>query len=246
LTGGKDFALVSEETVVSAASKKYAAHLEILRQHGKLIDSGPSYLRVASVSSRIIQQAILMRPDSSGWDWQVAIEDDPNTANALGFPGGKLLVYSGLLYGLDLSDDELSQIMGHEVAHALLGHGRELKSLDLLSTIVTLGIVATVPYFPQGAERISDMLWKLPMRRAAESEADRLGIELAARAGYDPTAAVSVWEKMMAAHATSSTSLDFWSSHPATPKRIETFRQIHEAMQVLYVEAQEANAAAAE
>ena len=136
-----------------------------------------------------------MYPPSKDWKWSVAVIDEP-TLNAWCMPGGKMAIYTGVITKLNLSDDEIAQIMGHEIAHALLGHGRERMSRALaMQGGVLLGSIV-VGQDLSVLTPVADIALTLPNSREGESEADRYGIELAARAGYDPRAAVKLWEKM--------------------------------------------------
>ena len=197
--------------------------------------------RVRSITDRLVDQAVRYRPDTDQWEWSVKVIDEPNTLNAFCMPGGKMAIYTGLIQKLNVTDDEIAQVMGHEISHAIANHGAEKMSNQLLANIILAGVAA-------GARTSQDrqarqdvgtaaalVFINLPNSRTAEEEADRLGIELAARAGYDPRAAVSLWEKMMG-QSGSKSRIDFLSTHPSPPKRIEALAALQGPMLQLYAD----------
>ena len=175
-----------------------------------------------------------MYPPSRDWKWSVAVFDEP-TLNAWCMPGGKMAIYTGIIHKLKLSDDEIGQIMGHEIAHALLGHGRERMSraiamqggMQLGSILAGRDLSILTP--------VADIALTLPNSRENESEADRYGIELAARAGYDPRTAVRLWEKMSAASGDGPPQ--FLSTHPAPGNRIQALNALMPQMMPIYEKA---------
>jgi len=149
-------------------------------------------------------------------------------------------IYTGLVDKLEATDDELAQVMGHEISHALANHGAEKMSVQIASSVAVVAVTAAVSRDNRNqqavynaAELAALALINLPNSRTAEEEADRLGIELAARAGYHPHAAVTLWEKMMK-ESGSKSRVDFLSTHPAPPKRIDTLAGMEPAMLKLY------------
>jgi predicted Zn-dependent protease len=155
-----------------------------------------------------------------------------DTLNAWCMPGGKMAIYSGIIEKLNLTDDEIAEIMGHEISHALLGHGRERMSRAMATQVgVQLGAVLTGVNVNIMAAAANVAL-TLPNSREAESEADRYGIELAARAGYNPNAAVSLWEKM--SKAANGQPPQFLSTHPSPDNRIQTLKALVPKMMPLY------------
>ena len=141
--------------------------------------------------------------------------------NAYAMPGGKIMVYSGLVDRLKLTDAELAAVIGHEISHALREHTRERVSRAYAQQLALTGL-AVATGAGQGtldlANTIASVTFQLPHSREQESEADIMGLELMARAGYDPNAAVNVWKKMMAAEKSSPP--EFLSTHPAPGNRI--------------------------
>src|SRR5690625_6198070 len=125
-----------------------------------------------------------------------------------------MAVYSGLIQKLQLSDDELAAVIGHEIAHALREHSREQLSQQV-ATQMGLSVLSAILGSPTVGDlggMLSDVVINLPNSRTQEAEADRMGVELAARAGYDPRAAVSLWQKM--AQQGGAGSPEFLSTHP--------------------------------
>jgi predicted Zn-dependent protease len=136
-------------------------------------------------------------------------------------PGGKIMVYAGLIEQLHLSDAELAAVIGHEMAHALREHTRERVSRAYAQNLVLAGVAVVAGLDPGVADlagRVSDVTFQLPHSRQQEEEADVIGLELMARAGYDPKAAVEVWRKMSTAER--STPPQFLSTHPSSGSRI--------------------------
>lgn len=158
--------------------------------------------------------------------------------NAWCMPGGKIAVYTGLLEKLQLTDDELAAVMGHEIAHALREHGRERAS-EQLATAAVIGIAGAVLGASSGtvdlASVVADLTISRPNSRTHEIEADRIGVELAARAGFDPRGAVSVWQKM--ARASDGEPPQFLSTHPSTETRIRDLEAYAARVEPLYQQA---------
>ncbi|MHB1353945.1 MAG: M48 family metallopeptidase, partial [Thiobacillus sp.] len=188
VSGRKQLALVSEEQAQASSAQAYVQTISAAQKQGKLSTDTALNARVKRITDRLVTQAEAMYPPSRDWKWSVAVIDEP-TLNAWCMPGGKMAIYTGIVRKLKLTDDEIAQIMGHEITHALLGHGRERMSRAIamqggmaLGSIVSgrdLSVLAPV----------ADIAITLPNSREGETEADRYGIELAARAGFDPRAA---------------------------------------------------------
>jgi predicted Zn-dependent protease len=212
--------LVSESEVDAAAQGAYAKELTTARTAGKLNADAPLLARVRRISDRLIPQTAVFRPEAPQWKWEVNVQSTPDL-NAYCMPGGKIMVYSGLVEKLELADAELAAVIGHEMAHALREHTRERVSRAYAQNLVLAG-VAALAGLGQGAAdlagSISNVTFQLPHSRAQEEEADIIGLELMARAGYDPEGAVSVWRKMAAAET--SAPPQFLSTHPSSGSRI--------------------------
>jgi len=237
VTGRSQFMLISEKQAISASSEAYVKMLAPLDEKGK-IDSDPALsARVHQITARIIAQAIKFRPETKDWDWRVKVIDDPETVNAFCMAGGKMAIYSGLILKLEATDDEIAQVMGHEIAHALLAHTTEQMSIALATDLAVTAFAVTHDepgVALAGASLAAALAIKLPNSRIAESESDVIGIELAARAGYDPNAAVSLWIKM-AENSGSSGEFDFFSTHPAPEKRIKNLSNLVPEMMPYYL-----------
>jgi predicted Zn-dependent protease len=225
VTGRKQLMLVPESQAIQASTQAYAQVLAPIQRQGKLNDDAAMKGRVDKITARLVAQAIKYRPETENWDWQVAVIDDSNTLNAWCMAGGKMAIYSGIITRLNLSDDEIAQVMGHEIAHALAKHTAERMSTALASqAALQIGAMllgnnsATSQMALQAAAAATTVGVQLPNSREQESEADRIGIELAAKAGYDPHAAPKLWEKMLQATGSKGQS-DFLSTHPQSEKR---------------------------
>jgi len=231
VSGRSQLSLVSEEQAQASSAQAYAQTISDAQKKGRLSSDAALNSRVKRITDRLITQAKQMYPPSRDWQWSVAVIDDPSL-NAWCMPGGKMAIYTGIVEKLKLSDDEIAQIMGHEIAHALLGHGRERMSRAMaMQGGVALGSIVAGRDLSILAP-VADIALTLPNSREAESEADRYGIELAARAGYDPRAAVRLWEKMAAAGGGGPPV--FLSTHPSPANRIQALNALVPQMMPIY------------
>lgn len=242
VTGRKQLMLVSEDTAITESKQAYVEMLKPLAKEGKIDSQPATSQRVREITGRLIAQAIKYRPETESWEWSVKVIDDPKTVNAWCMAGGKMAIYTGLLQQIKPTDDELAQVMGHEISHALAKHTAEKMSRAMAMQVgmVGLGVAAAtqsdsryagLAVSAAGAAAIVAL--ELPNSREAETEADRIGIELAAKAGYDPHAAVTLWEKMAKVGGGSS-KFDFLSTHPAPAKRMETLAGLVPQMMPYY------------
>jgi predicted Zn-dependent protease len=154
-------------------------------------------------------------------------------------PGGKIMVYTGLIERLDLNDDELSAVIGHEMAHALREHSRERASRQYAQQIALTGAAAVAGVGESTldlANMVATVTFQLPFSREQEAEADRIGLELMARSAYDPRAAVEVWRKMEHV-ASSGGTPEFLSTHPSGQSRIKDIESLLPRVQPLYMAA---------
>ena len=226
--------LVSSREVNQSAEKQYVQVTGQARQKGVLNRDPAQTERVRAIANRLIPQTVVFRPDAAGWRWEVNVIAS-NELNAWCMPGGKIAVYSGLIDKLKLSDDEIAAIMGHEIAHALREHARERISQQMAtSTVIGIG-AAVLGVGSAGADLgnlVAQVTFTLPNSRTHEIEADRIGVELAARAGYDPRAAVSVWQKM--AKASDGGPPQFLSTHPSPENRIKDLEVYAQRVMPLY------------
>ena len=216
--------LVSEEDVQKGAEAAYAQEIQKAQGAGKLNDDPALTVRVRAIASRLIPATAVFRADAPNWKWEVnTITTDE--VNAYAMPGGKIMVYSGLVRKLNVSDAELAAVMGHEMSHALREHTRERVSKVYMQQLALAGVAAVTgadQAVLELADQVATVTFQLPHTREQESEADVMGLELMARAGYDPNAAVSLWQKMLATEK--SAPPQFLSTHPSPPNRIATLQ----------------------
>ena len=237
-TGRRQLMLVSENQAISASREAYVQDMSKLRAEGKLVTDPKLLARVERITERLVAQAVALRPDSARWDWSVEVIDEPKTVNAWCMAGGRMAIYTGLILKVDPTDDELAQVMGHEIAHALANHSAEKMSMAIASQvgILAAGIASDRPGQTMAmAAAAATLAVNLPNSRAAESEADRIGIELAAKAGYDPRAAATLWQKMAAVGGSSPPA--FLSTHPGPEQRQQKLAQLAPKMQPYYAAA---------
>jgi predicted Zn-dependent protease len=234
--------LVSEKEALSGSAQAYRQMMADLDKK-KQIERGtpdaesPRLKKVQEITDRLIAHAIKFRPDSASWRWEVQVINDPKTVNAFCMAGGKMAIYTGMWEQLKITDDELAQVMGHEISHALLDHTRERMSIAR-STDVGVQILAAAA----GVGNLGGQLMQnaamvavtLPNSRESESEADNVGTQLAARAGYDPHSAITLWEKMA---KLGGGRLEFLSTHPAPENRAAKLKELAVKLDPIYQEA---------
>ncbi len=182
-------------------------------------DSDPQVVRLRAIAQKIIPFSYEWNPRAKDWKWEVNLLKS-NQINAFCMPGGKIAFYTGILDQLKLTDDEVAMIMGHEIAHALREHARERMGKNAATGIGANVLSQAFGLGNLGAQAMGmgAQLLTLKFGRQDESEADLVGMELAARAGYDPRAGVSLWKKMGA--ASKGAPPQFLSTHPSGPSRI--------------------------
>jgi predicted Zn-dependent protease len=235
-TGRKQLMLVSEGQAISASRQAYVQEMGKYKKEGKLVTDPRVLNRVKVITERLVAQAVKMRPDSAKWEWTVEVIDDPQNVNAWCMAGGRMAVYTGLLLKIDPTDDELAQVMGHEIAHALANHTAERMSVAMASQA---GVLAAGILLDQSAATIAtaavaaQVAVNLPNSRAAETEADRIGIELAAKAGFDPRAAITLWQKMAAVGGGKGPP-QFLSTHPSDASRQQALAKLVAQMMPYY------------
>lgn len=233
----KQFMLLSSSEVDSMAAQSYQDALSEAGKTGALNKDKANLERIRVIADRLIPHVATFRPDALQWQWEVNLESK-DELNAYCAPGGKIMFYTGIINQLKLTDDEIAAIMGHEIAHALREHGRERMSqayaqqLGLQIGSSLLGIGADKA---QLIQQVATVAVTLPHSRGQESEADIVGLELMARAGYDPRAAVSLWEKMEQAGAGGGAVL--LSTHPSGPQRIAGIQAKLPSVSPLYEQA---------
>ena len=212
--------LVPAETLENSATQQYQELLQQAKAKGALADGNNAQLqRIRAIAQRLIPYAAQWNPRASQWKWEVNLIASKQI-NAFCMPGGKIAFYTGIIDQLRLTDDEIAMIMGHEMAHALREHSREQLAKNQATSIgISLGAqLLGLGDIGSTAARLGGQLLSLKFSRNDESDADLVGLELAARAGYNPQAAVSLWRKM--GEATGEGGIGFLSTHPTGPSRI--------------------------
>lgn len=233
-TGRSQLMLVSPESAIVESKKAYISTVSDLDKKDKLLNDPALSKRVATITGRLVTIAIQKFPASAKWEWSVAIVDDPKVVNAWCMAGGRMAVYTGLFQKLKLTDDEFAQIMGHEISHALANHTAEQMSRAMATTlgVVAIGAMADRPTVAMGGAALAAKLaLDLPNSRTAELEADQIGMELAVLAGFDPDAAVTLWQKMAAQGGANPPQ--FLSTHPSPGNREQTLAAMIPAMRKL-------------
>ena len=225
---------VPAEQIERAASGQYAQLLAQGRGQGKLSSANhPQLKRLRVIASRIIPFTYEWNPRARQWKWEVNLLDSPQI-NAFCMPGGKIAFFYGILEKLKLSDDEVAMVMGHEMTHALREHSREQLG-KTFATRAAIEIGAAVFGLGTGGRLLADMggqLLTMKFSRTDETEADLVGLELAARSGYDPRAGITLWQKMAAANQ--KAPVELLSTHPSGPSRITDIRANLPKVESLY------------
>ena len=231
------FSMLSAEQVNQMYAQSYQQTLSEASSKGVLDETSANAKRLQTIAGRLIPQAPRFRPDAANWQWEVNLIKSPEL-NANCGPGGKIIFYSGIIEKLKLTDDEIAAIMGHEMAHALREHGREAMSkaygieLTKQGAGALLGLGADTMALADAAVQYG---MTLPNSRGNENEADLIGLELAARGGYNPNAAVSLWQKMAA--ASEGAPPEFMSTHPSSSSRIASLQAAIPKVMPLYEQA---------
>ncbi|MGY8904808.1 MAG: M48 family metallopeptidase [Burkholderiales bacterium] len=226
--------LVPAEQLEGAADQQYKQLMaQAQAKQAYVPASHPQVVRLRNIANRIIPHAAPWNERAKNWRWEVNLISSKQI-NAFCMPGGKIAYYTGILDQLKLSDDETAMIMGHEMAHALREHARE-RLAKSSATSIGLSIGAQLLGLGQlgdVAANLGTQLLSLKFSREDESEADLVGLDLAARAGFQPNASVTLWQKMSAASGNNGTS--FLSTHPSGPERIATLQANVPKVQRLY------------
>ncbi|MAS00369.1 MAG: peptidase M48 [Nitrosomonadales bacterium] len=226
----------------SMAVEAYNEALNNADKNNKLNTDKDLLNRIRKISFKLIDKAIFFRDDAKEWKWEINVEDNEQV-NAYCMPGGKIMVFSGLVEKTDATDDELAAVIGHEIVHALREHGRERMSTALIQQV---GIIGFAAYIANKGTRVSTdaavqavalgttLFFALPNSREQEREADKMGLELMAHAGYNPMAAVSLWRKMN--ELSEFKMPEFLSTHPSNENRIKDLTEHARKINHLYEE----------
>ena len=229
-----------QSMVASLASDGYRAALQEASKKNKLNVDPFQVNRVKRIANRLIANATYFKPEASQWAWEINIEDS-NEVNAYCMPGGKIMVYSGLIRKLNATDDELAAVIGHEISHALREHGRERMSTAAVQQLGLIGFAAYISNTNsrnranatmQAVSLGTTLFFALPNSRTQEREADAIGLELAARSGFNPFASVTLWEKMK--RQDTKKPPEFLSTHPSDDNRIRELTDLAYKLKPLY------------
>ena len=231
----KQLLLVSSAQLEQMAAQSYSRLQADASKKGTLNTDAALTARVRAIAVRIEPHTAVFRRDAPGWKWEVSVINSKEL-NAFCMPGGKIAFYSGLITQLNLSDAEIAVVMGHEISHALREHSREQVS-QAIAAQTTIDIGAALLGLGSGSAGLASTAYQAliatKFSRVDENEADRMGLELTARAGYDPHAGVSLWQKMMKANQ-GGRSPEFLSTHPAESNRIQQIESLLPAVMPLY------------
>lgn len=231
--------LQSEQQVDQQARTQYTALLGQAREKGALVPADhPQVLRLRAIAQRLIPHTARWNPAAANWKWEVNILNSAQV-NAFCMPGGRIAFYSGILTALKLSDDEVAAVMGHEIAHALREHGRERAAkagvTSLGAKIAGAGLAAWLGLDPRLTDAVTGQAAQLAVlhfSREEETEADLIGLDVAARAGFDPRAGVVLWQKMGALNKRAPPA--WLSTHPSGDNRIAEINQNMNLLLPLY------------
>ena len=237
--------LISSEQVNASADEAYKQVLADAQKKGALDKDAATMQRVKTIVGRLIPATAALRPDAPGWKWETHVLSSKEV-NAWCMPGGKIAVYTGLIETVQPTDEELAAVIGHEMGHALREHSREQMSQQV-GEQAAVGVIGAIFNVPQAAidlaPQVLNLTVNLPHSRQDETEADKVGVELAARAGYNPRAALSLWEKMQKVGGSQPPKL--LSTHPPTADRIKNLSAVIEKVEPLYQAAKPAGNASA-
>lgn len=234
--------LVPEEQLNEAAAQQYQQMMSQAQQKGALVPAtDPQVKRLRGVAQRLIPHTPRWNASAKDWKWQVNLIDNPQV-NAFCMPGGRIGFFTGIINQLKLTDDEMAAIMGHEIAHALREHGRERMAKTGMTSMAARGVGAlTSAIFgidPNLTNAVTGMIGQgvvLKFSRDEERESDLVGLDIAARAGYDPRAGIALWRKM--AMLNKGAPPEFMSTHPGGETRIKDMEKHMNVLLPLYARA---------
>src|SRR5262249_18941484 len=239
----KQLLVVSSAEMDKAAAPQYQQLIKTESPKGNVNRDPTQTERAQGIAKRLIPQTAVFRKDALDWKWEVNVLTSPEV-NAWCMPGGKIAVYTGLIEKLQVTDDELAAVMGHEISHALREHGRERAAqqmaagagASLAGAVADIFLPGSGQLATKGAGLGAQVGVLLPYSRVQETEADRMGVELAARAGYDPRAAITLWQKM-AKLSGGNAPQQFLSTHPSSDTRIKDLTEYSQKVLPLYEQA---------
>ena len=230
------FMMISAAQIERISASSFEQQAKAAQKKNILITSGPQYERLKTIANRLIPQTAVFRDDTHSWNWGLQLIDSP-LVNATCAPGGRITFYTGIINKLNLTDDEIAAIMGHEIAHAVREHGRERVSQAMAQNVIAnVALAAAGAGSAQSidaANQIMQYVLVLPNSRQNEKEADAIGLEIAARGGYDPRAAITLWEKM-SKESKGKNPPEFLSTHPSNENRIKELSALMPRVMPLY------------
>jgi predicted Zn-dependent protease len=234
----KQLFLVSSAEIEAESAKGYEQIKTDAKAKGLLNANASQTARVQAVAKRLIPHTAIFRSDALKWNWESNVITSKEL-NAWCMPGGKIMFYSGIIEQLNMTDGEIAAVMGHEIAHALREHGRERYSQALVGNIGLMGasILAQIygkdPAYVQAGQLLATGVL-LKYGRDQEKEGDTIGLELMARAGYNPNEAISLWQKMGKAGGGGAKLPEFLSTHPSDATRIKEISALIPRVMPLY------------
>lgn len=234
--------LVPEAELEAAAQQQYTELKQQAGKQGALVpDSDPQVQRLRAIAQKLIPHAQRWNESAARWQWEINLIDAADI-NAFCMPGGKIAFFTGILDKLKLTDDEVAIVMGHEIAHALREHGRERLAKSTLTSagarLLGFGLAATLGIDPSITGTVTGLganLAVLSFSRQDETEADLVGLDIVARAGYDPRAGVALWQKM--GMVSKGATPQWLSTHPAGKRRIAEMQRHLPSVMPLYAKA---------
>ena len=224
--------LASAEKMEQIGEQQYAQLTRQAQQKRALLPNDHSQVvRLRRIFNDLLPHAYKFNERARNWRWDVNVVNS-QSINAFCMPGGKIAFFTGILQKLQLTDDEVAMVMGHEIAHALREHSRARAAKSTLTNIGTMAVAVLVGGNAGEIARMGGGLLSLKFSRSDETEADLIGMELAARAGYNPESGIHLWEKMSA--AAKGAPMEFMSTHPSGTTRIATIKSNLKDVMPLY------------
>jgi predicted Zn-dependent protease len=223
--------MIPASQLEASAARQYSAMKQRASEKNALApDNHPQVIRLRAIAKKILPHAYAWNPESQAWTWEVNLFIS-DQVNAFCMPGGKIAFYTGIIEKLNLNDDEVATVMGHEIAHALREHARDRIAKAQLSNLGASVLSSALGLGNLGGQALGQglQILGLSFSRADERDADLVGMDISARAGYDPRAGISLWQKM--GQLSKDKQPEWLSTHPSGDSRIyEIQRNINEAL----------------